>query len=80
MSTTMDATQRMKRSTNACKECRSRKVKCSGTQPCDKCQFRRKECVFQEDRKITISEEYGLCLDIGSVLIRKTVPVYEAKD
>lgn len=51
---------RVKRTTNACKQCRARKVKCSGTFPCTKCQFRHQECVFEEDRKITVSEEYAL--------------------
>ncbi|XHG07843.1 hypothetical protein AWENTII_010975 [Aspergillus wentii] len=48
---------RQRRATNACQRCRSRKVKCSGTNPCDKCQQRRQECVFEEDRKIVVSEE-----------------------
>ncbi|RJE27523.1 hypothetical protein PHISCL_00109 [Aspergillus sclerotialis] len=58
----MEAPQRVRRAANACKQCRSRKVKCSGTQPCDKCQFRRQECVFEEDRKIMVSEELFLSL------------------
>lgn len=44
----------------SCRRCRSRKVKCSGTHPCDKCRQRRQECVFEEDKKIMVSEEYGL--------------------
>ncbi|KAA8642014.1 putative C6 transcription factor [Aspergillus tanneri] len=58
----MDQSQRTKRTSNACQRCRSRKVKCSGTQPCDKCSQRRQECVFEEDRKITVSEELFLSL------------------
>ncbi|PLB34900.1 putative C6 transcription factor [Aspergillus candidus] len=53
----MDYEQRPKRTSNACQRCRSRKVKCSGTQPCDKCRQRCQDCVFEEDRKIVVSEE-----------------------
>ncbi|PYH88464.1 C6 transcription factor [Aspergillus ellipticus CBS 707.79] len=60
--------QRPKRTSNAyahplpCQRCRSRKVKCSGAQPCDKCCQRREDCVFEEDRKIVVSEELFLTL------------------
>ena len=39
-----------------CQRCRSRKVKCSGVQPCDHCRRRGQNCVFDEDRKIVVSE------------------------
>lgn len=69
----MDQSARSKRTSNAyvdqvpnrvptkcrrCQRCRARKVKCSGTQPCDKCRNRQQDCVFEEDRKIVVSEEY----------------------
>ncbi|KAE8153471.1 hypothetical protein BDV25DRAFT_149542 [Aspergillus avenaceus] len=54
--------ERPKRTSNACKQCRSRKVKCSGTHPCDKCRQRRQDCIFEEDRKIVVSEELFLSL------------------
>ncbi|EIT73337.1 hypothetical protein AO1008_04535 [Aspergillus oryzae 100-8] len=53
----MDRSERPKRTSNACKRCRSRKVKCSGTHPCDKCRQRRQDCVFEDDRKIVVSED-----------------------
>ncbi|OJJ94763.1 hypothetical protein ASPACDRAFT_127913 [Aspergillus aculeatus ATCC 16872] len=59
---TMSQSQRPKRTSNACQRCRSRKVKCSGTHPCDKCRQRRQNCVFEEDRKIVVSEELFLSL------------------
>ncbi|KAE8137536.1 hypothetical protein BDV38DRAFT_271142 [Aspergillus pseudotamarii] len=58
----MDHPERPKRTSNACKRCRSRKVKCSGTHPCDKCRQRRLDCVFEDDRKIVVSEELFLSL------------------
>ncbi|PYI03106.1 C6 transcription factor [Aspergillus sclerotiicarbonarius CBS 121057] len=58
----MDQSQRPKRTSNACQRCRSRKVKCSGTHPCDKCCQRREHCVFEDDRKIVVSEELFLSL------------------
>ncbi|PKX89235.1 putative C6 transcription factor [Aspergillus novofumigatus IBT 16806] len=60
----MDHSARSKRTSNAYvdhrpgRRCRARKVKCSGTQPCDKCRNRQQDCVFEEDRKIVVSEEY----------------------
>ncbi|PWY86744.1 C6 transcription factor [Aspergillus heteromorphus CBS 117.55] len=58
----MESSHRPKRTSNACQRCRSRKVKCSGSQPCDKCCQRREDCVFEEDRKIVVSEELFLSL------------------
>ncbi|RHZ70181.1 hypothetical protein CDV55_105702 [Aspergillus turcosus] len=58
----MDQAARSKRTSNACQRCRARKVKCSGTQPCDKCRSRQQDCVFEEDRKIVVSEELFLSL------------------
>ncbi|KAI2625461.1 fungal-specific transcription factor domain-containing protein [Xylaria nigripes] len=54
----VDAT-RPKRTDNACKGCRERKVKCSGTMPCGTCVRRHQECVFTlEDRKVFVSRRY----------------------
>ncbi|KAL4894976.1 hypothetical protein BDV59DRAFT_211825 [Aspergillus ambiguus] len=47
--------QTPKRATGACQNCRRRKVKCSGTQPCTSCQRLGKECIFHEDRRISVS-------------------------
>ncbi|GES58218.1 C6 transcription factor [Aspergillus terreus] len=58
----MDQSQRPKRTSNACQRCRRRKVKCTGNYPCDKCKQRNQECVFEEDRKIVVSEELFLSL------------------
>ncbi|KAL5355569.1 hypothetical protein BJX96DRAFT_184168 [Aspergillus floccosus] len=58
----MDQSQRPKRTSNACQRCRSRKVKCTGNYPCDKCKQRDQECIFEEDRKIVVSEELFLSL------------------
>ncbi|GIC86025.1 putative C6 transcription factor [Aspergillus udagawae] len=58
----MDHSARSKRTSNACQRCRARKVKCSGTLPCDKCRNRQQACVFEEDRKIVVSEELFLSL------------------
>ncbi|KAI0974870.1 fungal-specific transcription factor domain-containing protein [Xylaria arbuscula] len=50
---------RPKRTDNACRGCRERKVKCSGTQPCSTCIRRHQECVFElEERKIFVSRRY----------------------
>ena len=43
-----------------CQRCRSRKVKCSGVQPCDHCRRRGQTCVFDDDRKIVVSEGCAL--------------------
>ncbi|OJJ50360.1 hypothetical protein ASPZODRAFT_149702 [Penicilliopsis zonata CBS 506.65] len=51
-----------RRAANACQRCRARKVRCSGMHPCDKCQQRRLECHFQEDKKIAVSEELFLSM------------------
>ncbi|KAI1825075.1 fungal-specific transcription factor domain-containing protein [Xylaria intraflava] len=50
---------RPKRVDNACKGCRERKVKCSGTMPCSTCVRRHQDCVFAwEDRKVRVSRRY----------------------
>ncbi|KZF21338.1 hypothetical protein L228DRAFT_249146 [Xylona heveae TC161] len=49
--------QQTRRAANACQRCRSRKVKCSGKHPCNNCEKRSLECIFdEEDRKILVSE------------------------
>ncbi|KAI1278583.1 fungal-specific transcription factor domain-containing protein [Xylaria sp. FL0933] len=50
---------RPKRTDNACKGCRERKVKCSGTQPCSTCIRRHQECLFElDERKVFVSRRY----------------------
>ncbi|KAE8409524.1 hypothetical protein BDV37DRAFT_292692 [Aspergillus pseudonomiae] len=70
----MDRPERPKRTSNACRRCRSRKVKCSGTHPCDKCRQRRQECVFEDDRKIVVSEELFLSLKRRVEELESTTP------
>ncbi|CRL19952.1 Fungal transcriptional regulatory protein, N-terminal [Penicillium camemberti] len=48
--------------TNACQHCRARKVKCSGTPPCNSCRRRREECIFAEDRRISVSRREFVAL------------------
>ncbi|KAM0094643.1 hypothetical protein ACP6JD_001911 [Aspergillus fumigatus] len=62
----MDHSARSKRTSHACERCRARKVKCSGTQPCDKCRNRQQDCVFEEDRKIVVSEDSKEALQSAS--------------
>ncbi|KAF9696711.1 hypothetical protein EKO04_005317 [Ascochyta lentis] len=47
------------RTSNACDPCRSKKVKCSGQQPCSYCAQRSLECVFSrpEKRKLAYSSQ-----------------------
>ncbi|KZF20094.1 hypothetical protein L228DRAFT_35446 [Xylona heveae TC161] len=55
------ASKRLKRSYVACRPCHSRKVKCSGGEPCRNCKQsnRAEECVYPvRDRKIIVSERY----------------------
>ncbi|KAL2673762.1 hypothetical protein Neosp_012206 [[Neocosmospora] mangrovei] len=40
----------------ACVACRERKVRCSGSQPCNNCVRRESECFFEHERKIVVSE------------------------
>ncbi|KAL4983173.1 hypothetical protein BDW68DRAFT_194628 [Aspergillus falconensis] len=51
-----------KRAPGACHHCRARKVKCSGTQPCTSCQRRDEECIFEGDRRISVSKREFLAL------------------
>ncbi|KPA35279.1 transcription factor, partial [Fusarium langsethiae] len=49
--------KQLRRSNVACLQCRERKVRCSGTCPCNNCTRRSTECVFyQDDRKVLVSE------------------------
>lgn len=70
-------------SPSRCLRCRSRKVKCSGTHPCDKCRHRSLECVFEEDKKILVSEEYAFkalfYAVYGLVNCSQIVSVYETE-
>ncbi|KAL3454096.1 fungal-specific transcription factor domain-containing protein [Aspergillus insuetus] len=48
-----------KKTLNACQWCRTRKIKCTGHQPCDYCTAKRLECTFLEaKRKVLVTEEY----------------------
>ncbi|KAL6819050.1 hypothetical protein V8C40DRAFT_252346 [Trichoderma camerunense] len=50
---------RGKRSITACIRCRERKVKCSGSLPCQNCSSRSVECAFDpEDKKVVVSERF----------------------
>ncbi|GAW22081.1 hypothetical protein ANO14919_116160 [Xylariales sp. No.14919] len=55
----LTSNSRPKRADNACKGCRERKVKCSGTRPCSTCIRRHQDCVFElEERKVFVSRRY----------------------
>ncbi|KAI1291184.1 fungal-specific transcription factor domain-containing protein [Xylaria venustula] len=57
--TGVTTTARGKRTNNACRRCRERKVRCSNTQPCQACLNRHDTCIFDpEEKKITVSERY----------------------
>ncbi|KIW67935.1 hypothetical protein PV04_03914 [Phialophora macrospora] len=65
--------QQHKRVSNACRYCKKRKVKCSGTQPCITCSRRRVACVFEEvERKVLVSERYLQELERGLSRIDRT--------
>ncbi|KAL7955780.1 hypothetical protein V8C34DRAFT_316216 [Trichoderma compactum] len=50
---------RGKRSITACIRCRERKVKCSGSLPCQNCSSRSVVCAFDpEDKKVVVSERF----------------------
>ncbi|KAF3067418.1 hypothetical protein GL218_08454 [Daldinia childiae] len=62
-----DLTKR--RAVNACRRCKQRKVKCSGTAPCVNCTNRNQSCIFEEaDRKIVISERHLRALERRAAL------------
>ncbi|KAK4895750.1 hypothetical protein LTR27_006232 [Elasticomyces elasticus] len=44
---------RGKYTTQACIQCRQRKLKCSGENPCHTCVRRRRNCVFSDDRAVS---------------------------
>ncbi|KAL0939771.1 uncharacterized protein CTRU02_206381 [Colletotrichum truncatum] len=47
------------RSAMACKACHAQKLKCNGGTPCERCQLRRKECVYPvRDKFIHVPESY----------------------
>ncbi|BCS30175.1 uncharacterized protein APUU_80478S [Aspergillus puulaauensis] len=48
-----------RRVNNACRHCRQRKIRCSGTHPCVNCTRRNKECRFDDQgRRIVVSQKY----------------------
>ncbi|KAH6715061.1 fungal-specific transcription factor domain-containing protein [Leptodontidium sp. MPI-SDFR-AT-0119] len=48
-----------KKTLNACQRCRTRKIKCTGHQPCQHCLSQRRECVFDEkQKKVVVTAEY----------------------
>ncbi|CAK7201531.1 hypothetical protein SEUCBS139899_004237 [Sporothrix eucalyptigena] len=52
-------TARPSRRIRACKQCRTSKVRCSGTRPCARCVRRRDVCAFISDEaQVTVSEQY----------------------
>ncbi|KAE9382229.1 hypothetical protein N431DRAFT_476868 [Stipitochalara longipes BDJ] len=56
---------------NACRRCRQRKVKCSGTAPCLNCAKRSQSCTFDEaDRRVIILERHLRELQQGATASR----------
>ncbi|KAL1889071.1 hypothetical protein Sste5346_009136 [Sporothrix stenoceras] len=52
-------TARPTRRNRACKQCRTSKVRCSGTRPCARCVRRRDVCTFLADEaQVTVSQQY----------------------
>ncbi|KAL9527278.1 Proline utilization trans-activator [Sphaerulina musiva] len=48
-----------RRTPRACKQCRSAKIKCSGTAPCARCARRREHCVFPSDEPhVSVPQTY----------------------
>lgn len=43
---------RGKYASKACVECRNRKLKCDGTEPCTRCVRRNHRCIFSDDRAV----------------------------
>lgn len=43
---------RGKYASKACVECRNRKLKCDGTEPCSRCVRRNHRCIFSDDRAV----------------------------
>ncbi|KAG9252362.1 uncharacterized protein F5Z01DRAFT_660486 [Emericellopsis atlantica] len=55
--TSLPATRARKRIPVACRLCKQRKVKCSGSHPCSNCTGRGRDCIFDEaEKKVTILE------------------------
>ncbi|KAH8674253.1 hypothetical protein BX600DRAFT_227513 [Xylariales sp. PMI_506] len=53
-----------RRTPRACKQCRSSKVRCSGSLPCERCVRRHEACQFPEDDpKVSVSERYLLDIE-----------------
>ncbi|KAI0383988.1 fungal-specific transcription factor domain-containing protein [Hypomontagnella monticulosa] len=77
---TDSSSKRNKRTSNACKQCRERKVKCSGTHPCVTCVRRSASCIFEtEDRRVTVSERYLAELKRKSAAVDEDVQTQPCK-
>ncbi|KAL7914114.1 hypothetical protein GGI35DRAFT_235735 [Trichoderma velutinum] len=71
---------RGKRSNTACIRCRERKVKCSGSLPCQNCSSRSVECAFDpEDKKVVVSERFLNELKRSSSYLPHTSPSHTSK-
>ncbi|KAJ6149552.1 hypothetical protein N7471_000751 [Penicillium samsonianum] len=60
----------------ACRRCRSRKQKCTGSRPCDNCTAANKECLSSEpvSRKARVSTEYTRALEERIVDLESQIP------
>ncbi|KAH7310012.1 fungal-specific transcription factor domain-containing protein [Rhexocercosporidium sp. MPI-PUGE-AT-0058] len=57
--TTSSPIRKKKKTLNACLRCRTRKIKCSGYQPCQHCLSQKRDCVFDEkQKKVVVTAEY----------------------
>uniref|UniRef100_L2FKB1 C6 transcription factor n=1 Tax=Colletotrichum fructicola (strain Nara gc5) TaxID=1213859 RepID=L2FKB1_COLFN len=60
------------RSSVACKACHGQKLKCNGGTPCQRCQVRRRECVYPVKEKFTtVSESYLRMLEKELASVRR---------
>ncbi|KAJ5718839.1 uncharacterized protein N7483_009921 [Penicillium malachiteum] len=51
--------RKKKKTLNACQWCRTRKIKCTGQQPCQYCTSKELDCIFNErGKKVVITEDY----------------------
>ncbi|KAH7363381.1 hypothetical protein B0T11DRAFT_282521 [Plectosphaerella cucumerina] len=54
-----ETTRARQRVSNACRACRQRKVKCTGSNPCPSCNVRGQECIYDEaERKVVVLERH----------------------
>ncbi|KAJ5350603.1 hypothetical protein N7541_008330 [Penicillium brevicompactum] len=72
----MAARQRFTRVSNACDECKRRKVKCSGKSPCESCVARSISCLVKATpKKVTVSQSYLEALEKRSLGHSHDTPV-----